>query len=90
MDADNVTFPAVDPEAKPSHLVCMGLEFIRIDIYEAAQEEIERLKVIEAAHHRVIDALWGGEKSPAVGKERGSANPDLEQHIDAMEKIRHY
>jgi hypothetical protein len=44
MDADNVTFSAADPMAKPSHLVCMGLEFIRIDIHEAALEEIERLK----------------------------------------------
>jgi chromosome segregation ATPase len=40
-----------------------------------AERECERLKVIEAAHHRVIDALWGGEKSPAVGKERGSERP---------------
>jgi hypothetical protein len=44
MDADNVTFPAVDPEAKPSHLFCMGLEFIRIDIHEAALDEIDSLR----------------------------------------------
>jgi hypothetical protein len=36
-----------------------------------AEREIERLRVIEAAHHRVIDALWGGKYWAAVGKEWG-------------------
>jgi hypothetical protein len=47
-----------------------------------AEREIERLRVIEAAHHRVIDALWGGEKSPAVGKEWGRIQPEYSYPIE--------
>jgi hypothetical protein len=65
MDADNVTFQASDPEAKPTHLFCMGLEFIRLDIYKAALEEIEHLKA-ELDYH-----LWqrGLKPKPPVEQE---------------------
>jgi chromosome segregation ATPase len=48
----------------------------------AAEREIERLKVIEAAHHRVVDALWYGEKSPAVGKEWGTEQGPNKHGLD--------
>jgi hypothetical protein len=47
----DITFPACDGEAIPSHLFCLGIEFIRVDIYEDAlrdatrlREEIEKLR----------------------------------------------
>jgi hypothetical protein len=65
------------------------ISFPQTDIEYAMQEEIDslkkeikRLKVIEAAHHRVIDALWGGEKSTAVGKEWGRIQPEYSYPLE--------
>jgi hypothetical protein len=54
---------------------------------DALRAENERLRVIEAAHHRVIDALWGGEKSPAVGKEWGNNLDAYGQVVGGIGKI---
>jgi hypothetical protein len=47
------------------------IEYAMQEEIDSLKKEIERLKVIEAAHHRVIDALWGGKYWTAVGKEWG-------------------
>jgi hypothetical protein len=65
MDADNITFKASDQDVKPSHLFCLGLEFIRMDIHEAALAEIKHLKA-ELDYH-----LWqrGLKPKPPVEQE---------------------
>jgi hypothetical protein len=73
----DITFPPCDDEATPSHLFALGMEFIRIDIYEKAMAELVELRAKNEALRR-----WQDPEEGSWWKKHWESGEDLYKPID--------